>query len=228
MGYSTIYIGKFKISGDKDPIFSLYLDTFLNSRRVKRDVKKIKKVYRKNWKVLSNHGDLGEEGEFFACPIEKKKDKSIIAYNMPPSNQPGLWCPFHTFIENGTTYLEWDGAEMAKKPFEWLQYLVEHFFAPNNLFLSGVILTIGEDCRDITYIVADENELMCYYPDEDETTEIVIEKIKDEFINRDIADSCDEICSFTDDIEALLSSQIDDETWEDMYDKFSTLRCVNI
>ena len=219
MSNSTIQISKFHISGEVTPELLSYINNFSTSRRMKRSNKKIKKLY-PNWKDCCLNGELGTDGEYFVCPEERKKDSSILDYNIPPATQPSLWCDWEIAENNGSYYIQWNGNDGFSYPAPWLQYIVDNFIVPNNLSISGVGLSIGGR-GDVFYILAEDNELcFCSPKRKDSSTEEIINSIKDTFTNKDIINACDEILLQAHDIDALLSFDTDDDEWEELFEKY--------
>ena len=148
MGYTTYFEGELEIKGRMSREFVEYINRFSNTRRMKRDIDKIKLVY-PNWKELCFNGELGVEGEYLAIISEQfgqEEEASIENFNYPPSTQPGLWCQW-VVTEDGE-YLEWDGGEKFYNYVEWLEYLIENFFRPMDYVLNGDITWQGEDYDD--------------------------------------------------------------------------------
>ena len=218
MGCSTIQISKFQIKGDVTPELISYMNAFSESRRMRRSNKKIKKLY-PNWKAYCLNGELGTDGEYFACPVERKKDKSIIDYNTPPAEQPSLWCDWKIVEEDGCYYIKWNGYEKFHSPAPWLKYILDNFIVPNNLSVSGVGISIGGQ-EDAFYMIVDDNDLLFYIPDKDDTTETVINCIKNNFTNKDIINGCEEILLHAHDIDTLYSPDTDKDEWQELFEKY--------
>src|ERR1035437_1734820 len=92
MGYQTELIGKFSLSKPTTAEQVAYLNQFSETRRMKRDVKILKDLF-KGWGGFD--GEYGKEGEFFVGATGfggQDRDASILDGNYPPSTQPGLWC----------------------------------------------------------------------------------------------------------------------------------------
>lgn len=165
MGYTTEFEGSFKFEEPLTDEMMHYINRFSTTRRIKRNVEKIKETY-SDWKKLSFNGDLGEEGEYFVGDSEwilnwrsrdDSLDPSIIDYNEPPAKQPGLWCQWVVSL-NGK-YLEWDGNEKFYNYVKWLEYLINHFFTPSNIFMNGSVMWRGEDFDDIGKITVEHNKI---------------------------------------------------------------------
>lgn len=155
MGYTTDFNGAFKFDKPVDEKLKNYVNRFSSTRRMSRDVEKIKEIY-PHWKELCFNGELGVQGEYFA-PVDddfgQTYDDSIIHYNMPPQTQPGLWCQW--IISDDGKYLEWDEGEKFYHYVEWLQYLIDNFFLPSGYHLSGSVVYQRENSNDVGTIAID-------------------------------------------------------------------------
>lgn len=218
MSNSTIQISKFQINGEVTPELVSYINNFSESRRMKRSNEKIKELY-PNWKDYCLHGELGTDGEYFACPEERENDTSILDYNTPPTTQPSLWCDWKIVEEDGRYYIKWNGNEGFFYPAPWLKYMIDNFIIPNNLSVSGVGVSIGGQ-GDAFYMVVDDNDLLFCTPDEDDNTETVINLIKNSFTNKDIINNCDEILLYAHDIDTLCSPDTDEDEWQELFEKY--------
>lgn len=173
MGYTTDFTGKLKVLEKVSPDFFNYINRFNNVRHMKRNPKIIKALYN-TWFLQCFDGELGPEGDFFIMNDNicgQTHDKSIVDYNMPPSNQPGLWCQWKLETVNPLSvdnkepieaFLEWDGGEKFYYYIEWLEYMIETFFAPKSYHLSGCLLAIGESSDDARYIVVENNVIQVF------------------------------------------------------------------
>lgn len=157
MGYTTEFRGALTFNREVSPLLKEYINRFSGTRRMPRDVEKIKEIY-PNWKELCFFGELGDKGEFFA-PISdnygQAKDDSIIDYNgFKERVHPGLWCQW---VINDNNELEWDGGEKFYNYVEWLIYMIDKFFIPLGYVLNGEIDWQGEDYEDAGTIVVTNN-----------------------------------------------------------------------
>lgn len=163
MGYTTDFYGTLHFNKEVTPALKEYINRFSSTRRMPRDNEKIKEIY-PNWKELCFFGELGNKGEYFA-PISnnfgQERDDSIIDYNgFTESVHPSLWCKW---IINNDGELEWDGNEKFYNYEEWLQYLINNFFAPLGYILNGDIGWQGEDMDDFGNIHVVDNEIYMQY-----------------------------------------------------------------
>lgn len=173
MGYTTDFMGAFDVNNKMTREFVEYINRFSSTRRMTRNVEKIKKVYT-DWEKLCFMGNLGIDGEYLA--IESKmfgqdREESIIDYNKPPVTQPALWCQWiietnedlkDEEISEFTGKLAWDGGEKFYEYVNWLKYMIKNFFIPANLELNGAVLAVGECSDDATYIIINKNDVRTY------------------------------------------------------------------
>jgi hypothetical protein len=173
MGYTTDFFGILTLSRTATNEEVDYINKISGTRRMKRDVKKLFRLYdgkHGNPFAKTREEIYGNEGEYFVGgqgSYGQENDKSVIDHNLPPgqnnwscnveNGQPGLWCQW-ILSSDGTT-LEWDGGEKFYNYVEWLQYLIKHFFEPWGIKLIGEITWNGEDREDIGKIVVDENNV---------------------------------------------------------------------
>lgn len=193
MGYTTDFYGGLSFNKPVAPWLMDYINKFSDSRRMKRDPEKIKEVY-PNWGDLCFNGDLGEDGEYFIGSkgdyYSQNPDTSVVDYNSPPAEQPGLWCQW---IVNEDGFLVWDGGEKFYSYEEWLEYLIEHFFEPLGYVLNGDIEWQGESFDDFGTIHVVDNVVNMQYGirigslDDLGTEELVAELEKRGFEVRPIA-----------------------------------------
>ena len=159
MGEDTMFNGNFKFNKPVEERIVKFVNNLNNSRRMKRSNEAIKAIY-PDWKDWCLDGNLGEEGEFFAHATEnygQEQDGSILDYNCPPKNQPGLWMQWVIVEDEFSSdfYLVWDGMEKFYNYVEWLQYLIDNVFAPNGYSISGAVSVCGNYGE--TIIVSDNN-----------------------------------------------------------------------
>lgn len=182
MGYSTDFNGSLHFNKPITDELRDYINKFCETRRMTRDVEKIKEVY-PNWKDLCFNGKLGRNGEYFVGGngfMGQDHDNSIINYNYAPASQPGLWCQW---IINEHGELEWDGNEKFYNYIEWLEYLIKHFFKPLGYVLNGDIAWQGEGEEDFGIIHVVDNVVTTqegsrYYSMDDFETEVLIEELE--------------------------------------------------
>jgi hypothetical protein len=70
---------------------------------------------------------------------------------------PGIWCGWH--LESGSLVAT-DGKNYEY--IEWLQYLIDHYFAPWGYTLSGEVFWDGEESEDRGKIEVTDNKVDVY------------------------------------------------------------------
>jgi hypothetical protein len=163
MGYTTYFDGAFQFDKPVTDELKTYINKFSDTRRMLRDNNKIKELF-PNWRELCFNGELGENGAYFIGGDiiyfgGNREDKSIINYN-DAGSQPGLWCQW---VINDNNELMWDQGEKFYNYTEWLEYLIEHFFAPSGYVLNGTVFYEGEDSDDFGKIVVTDNIVKLFY-----------------------------------------------------------------
>jgi hypothetical protein len=93
----------------------------------------------------------GQDGGCF----DNSKDNSVIEYNAPVANQPGLWCQWNP-SEDGTEIV-WDGSEKFYNYVEWIEYLIDTFLEPWGYKVNGSVVWQGEDTGDVGVIEVKDN-----------------------------------------------------------------------
>ena len=148
MGYSTDFIGQFKVSPPLLNADKEFLTKFSNTRRMARNV----------------GPEYGIEGEFYVggedrdTPLSENADgagSTILNYNVPPKTQPGLWCQWIP-TEDGCA-IEWSGGEKFYCYVEWIEYLIAKILRPRGYVLNGTVEWQGEDRYDMGAIVIKDN-----------------------------------------------------------------------
>jgi hypothetical protein len=69
--------------------------------------------------------------------------------------KPGYFCQWQS-NKTGTALI-WDGGEKFYDYIEWLNWLIDNFFAPKHIKLTGSILWIGESKGDLGKISVKNN-----------------------------------------------------------------------
>lgn len=78
---------------------------------------------------------------------------------------PGFWCnwtvqPVASDADGELQYgLAWNGTEKFYRYTEWLQYLIDNFFAPQGYSLNGDVNWQGEDDLDTGIITVNGNQI---------------------------------------------------------------------
>jgi len=158
MGYTTDFRGFFACSKALTPEQNKYLQNFADTRRMKRDADKAAELLDE---VRSAVGlPIGLDGGYFVGgngDFGQDQDESVIEYNLPPTEQPGLWCQWVP-SEDGTQIV-WDGGEKFYHYVEWIEYIIQHFLQPWGITLNGTVEWRGEDWDDTGFIVINNNEV---------------------------------------------------------------------
>ena len=155
MGYTTEFNGYFTCTPALNKHQIAYLDKFSEVRHMQRDADKCSNV--SDPIRMAVNLPIGDEAEYFVNGSEQHGDKTILSYNNPPKNQPGLWCQWHP-SEDGET-IEWDGGEKFYDYIEWIKYLNENFLRPWGIVISGMVSWQGEGSGDIGVIMAKDGEI---------------------------------------------------------------------
>ena len=158
MGYSTEFRGEFTLDKPLSPEHKAYLDAFSATRRMKRD-SAIAETLPDPIRIAAGL-PIGIEGEYFVGNTNdfgQDHDVSVINYNSPPSDQPGLWNQW-TPSEDGK-YIEWDGGEKFYNYIEWLEYIIERFIGPWGYKLNGEVDWRGESWDDTGTIEIIDNKV---------------------------------------------------------------------
>jgi hypothetical protein len=164
--------GEFQINPPLQGIHFAYLERFGRIRHMKRDVVLLEKLRYPLRKAVGL--PLGLDGAYYvAGEIPSEHHPTIIEFNEPPQEQPGLWC-FWEPSGDGESYI-WRNGDKTYGHSTWLEYLIEHFLKPWNYTLSGRIECSDYFCKYV-------------YPngEEDEENEVEIQCVdKSELIIND-------------------------------------------
>ena len=136
MGYTTDFTGEFKLDKPLTDEQRDYINQFAGSRRMKRDVQKLKEMFHGEHGL---DGDYGVEGEFFVGGTGdgiEDRDASVLDYNAPAGTQHGLWVGW---IAKDNDTIAWNGVERFYNYEQWIQYYITNFFGPWGLVLSGEV-----------------------------------------------------------------------------------------
>jgi hypothetical protein len=157
MGYTTYFDGSLKFNKPVEDWLVEYVNKFNKTRRMKRNNEKIKELF-PDWKKHCFAGNLGEEGEYFIGGLGyygQDSDGSVLDHNVPARTQPGLWCQW--VIGDNNDELMWDEGEKFYDYVEWLEYMIDNFFAPLGYVLNGDISWEGEESDDVGVIHVEDN-----------------------------------------------------------------------
>jgi len=159
MGYNTEFWGEITISPPLNKQEIEYLKKFNRSRRMKRG--------KGDYFVDDNR-----TGYLRPDVMPFHQDKDVIDMDVPPSEQPSLWCRW-TVTDDGKSIV-WDGVEKFYRSPEWMWYIIQHFIKPNPVakarfpeqfsFLqghicNGVIDAQGEEPEDRWRLIVRDNEV---------------------------------------------------------------------
>lgn len=148
MGYSTDFTGKFSLSAPLTADQTAYLRKFNATRRMRRDAALTERE--PDPMRVAVGLPVGVDGAYYvgstAMCGQDFASPSVVNSNMPPHDQPGLWCQWVP-TEDGTG-IEWDGNEKFYQYTQWLNYLIVNFLAPWGLTISGKVRYQGEDHDD--------------------------------------------------------------------------------
>ncbi len=166
MGYTTEFKGSFDLdfsqtSDQKTTDVIKLVNGLNNTRRMKRDLSKIQDTLDQPYQYYGIDGEFYIDGKGF---MGENLDPSTINSNGPPSTQPSLWLQWIINESEDDTYvLEWDEGEKFYSYIEWLEYLIEKIFKPNNVLISGTVEFRGEDWTDIGTITIKDYEVIHMY-----------------------------------------------------------------
>lgn len=159
MGYSTNFEGALTLTPAATAAQVAYIKAFARTRRMIRDESQTAGRPDPIRELVEL--PVGKQGEYFVGSTDpfgqEWNAQDVIDTNRPPDTQPGLWCKW-ILTEDGTK-LEWSGAEKFYDYVEWLQYLINNFFEPWGVKLSGEISWVGEDSNDKGKIIVSNNEI---------------------------------------------------------------------
>ncbi len=145
MGYTTDFIGKFKLNKKLDDETYNLLLGLSSTRRMSRNVDE----------------KFGVEGEFYYNldgNFGQTREDNIINYNIPPRTQPSLWLQWKPTEDR--LYIEWDGNEKFYEYVEWLKYIISKILIPKGYSLTGVVNWYGEEQGDVGAIIIEKNEII--------------------------------------------------------------------
>ena len=157
MGYTTEFFGEFELDKELTPAQIDYLKAFNDTRRMIRDP-----VIAEGYSDPKREAvglPIGNQGAYFVGNEEDMgqiKDSSVLDYNMPPKEQPGLWCHWKPGgqEEAEESHIGWDGGEKFYEYTGWLQYIALHFLEPWGIGLTGEVTWRGEESDDRGIIYA--------------------------------------------------------------------------
>lgn len=158
MGYTTEFTGCLKANKEIPKELKEYVNQFSYHRHMKRNADGCRALIKAGFGICYND-NVGTDGEYYLNmdnAFGQCKDITIIDYNHPGGDCPGLWC---NWIINDNDELVWSGAEKFYDYTKWLDYLIKHFFAPNGIVWNGTFDWQGEDEEDTGTIIVDDNDI---------------------------------------------------------------------
>ena len=160
MGYTTEFTGSLRFDRPMTKKQTKYIQKFCEIRHMKRNAELVQEQPDPLRQSIGLA--VGLEGGYYVGTKDRQSsqdhEKSVINVNLPPDNQPGLWCNW-TVNDDGNQ-LSWDGSEKFYNYIEWLKYLIAHFFQPWGYTLNGEINFQGEDSEDTGTIIIKDNILI--------------------------------------------------------------------
>ncbi len=160
MGYTTNFEGSFVLDTPLSFAQMEFLKEFSGTRRMKRDVNKIKSLPKeqKNHKMLKLLNEVGLGLEYYggAGHFGQDEDDSIVDYN-DWGGFPSLWCQWVPNDEG--TAIEWNGAEKFYDYVKWIEYIITNFLKPWGKVLNGEVTWQGEENSDMGKIVIKNNKV---------------------------------------------------------------------
>lgn len=155
MGYHTEFEGSFGFENALTPEQVKYVQKFNETRRMKRNPEGL------SCSFCDEVGlPLGREAKFFVSGpgyAGQDRDSSVVDFNKPPADQPGLWCQW-TVSDDGTE-LVWDEGEKFYYYVEWLKWMIENLFIPWGKVLNGEVRWRGEEFNDVGVIIVKDNKV---------------------------------------------------------------------
>lgn len=142
---NNFYSGVIRISPALSEDMTNLINSLSETRRVKRNSKKLRRKFKGDHGF---RGKYGKEGEFF---ILKDDSTAIIDESLPPSNQPSQNLCLE--VDETGTELSWNGDLDFENPDLWLEYIIS---------------LVNEDTDDIYYF---NGEIVIPVSCEDDATE---------------------------------------------------------
>ena len=158
MGYHTEFEGQFFLDKPLEENHNKYLTKFSGTRRVKRN-SSVVDTFKDPLRTAVNL-PTGRDGCYYVGATGfagQDRDSSVIDYNTPPADQPGLWCQWIP-NEDGSS-IEWDGGEKFYDYIPWLQYIITNFLSPWGYTINGKVSWRGENASDKGTIVVKDNKI---------------------------------------------------------------------
>jgi hypothetical protein len=156
MGYTTDFEGAFQLDKPLAQEHYAYLIAFSDTRRMKRDAARADMFPDPIRRAVNL--SIGVCGAYYVGASGMKGqdgDDSVIDYNSPPNEQPGLW---NDWVPTGDRLsIHWNGSEKFYGYVEWIEYIIQHFLEPWGYKLNGEVMWKGESISDIGKITIKDN-----------------------------------------------------------------------
>lgn len=155
MGYDTYFSGEFDLSRELTEAEFKYLRAFSQTRRMLRDpelaAKRPDPLREAVGLPIGPAGAYHVGGSGF---MGQDEDDSVLRpqYGSP---LPGAWCNWTPGDDRKTVI--WDEGEKFYYYVAWLEFLIEHFFAPWGIMLNGIVRWDGDEAGDIGKIRVQDN-----------------------------------------------------------------------
>lgn len=150
MGYTTEFVGKFNLDKELDDDTYKFLVGLANTRRMKRDPKKLEEL------GYGKAEDFGIDGEFYIGD-DRYNCPSVLDHNCPPITQPGLWLQWVPTEDKKS--IVWDGNEKFYEADKWIIYLIDKILKPRGYVVNGAVNAQGEDPSDKWNISISSNKV---------------------------------------------------------------------
>lgn len=161
MGYTTTFKGQFNLNKKLDDATYNLLTGLASTRRMQRDENKLFKSDEEKLEYLERYNlkDLGIESEFYfpenTTDCGQEDDDSIVDYNRPSVNQPGLWLQWIPTEDRMS--IKWNGGEKFYEYINWIIYIIDNILNERGYVLNGTVEWQGEDDEDVGCITITEN-----------------------------------------------------------------------
>ena len=141
MGYSTFFCGRFELVPALTPSQVATIGELYNHRHSLASSRDDEPLLRLPYEapLMGNMSELAPVGRSPSHATYTGCEKGM-AWSGP---FPSAYCQW-TVTSDGS-YLEWDGGEKFYGYELWLRFLIEHFFKPWNVAVTGAIEFEGED-----------------------------------------------------------------------------------
>jgi hypothetical protein len=162
MGYSTEFIGVFKLDRPLNKEHQDYLMAFHDKRHVKWNVSEIEKIPDPIREAVNL--PIGEYGEYFVADhFAYIRDHKAYSTQFVLDENNGVFGIFSLYCQwqpsQDGRYIEWDGTGKFYSYLGWLDILIDLFLEPWGYMLNGTVNWQGEDEEDFGTIVVTDNQI---------------------------------------------------------------------